>query len=114
MIAIHSAKATAACLVSEYGADPMEGHLIWGADIHWGAGERYLWCSERTESTLGAVTITERADVALASLASRDDDVWERAMARADEVRSPALHDSRVHPDARRRAAYVPPSRDFR
>jgi len=52
--------------------------------------------------------------VLLATLASRDDDVWERAMARADEVKSPALHDNRVPPEARRRAAYVPPSRDFR
>jgi error-prone DNA polymerase len=50
----------------------------------------------------------------LATLAGRDGDPWEAAMARADEVKSPNLHDSRVHPEARRRAAYVPPSRDFR
>src|SRR5690606_37840826 len=39
---------------SEFGADPLEHHYIWGADLHFGAGDRYLWCSERTENTLGA------------------------------------------------------------
>ena len=57
--------------------------------------------------------ILDRGEL-LATMASRDDDVWDRAMARADEVKSPVLHDSRVYPEARRRAAYVPPSRDFR
>jgi error-prone DNA polymerase len=50
----------------------------------------------------------------LATLGTRGGDVWEKAIAHADEVRSPNLHDSRVHPEVRRRAAYVPPSRDFR
>lgn len=35
---------------SELGADPVEGHLIWGADVHL-AGQ-HLLASERTESTL--------------------------------------------------------------
>jgi 6-phosphogluconolactonase len=44
--------------VSELGADPKAGHLIWGADLHLGAGDAQLWTSERTESTLGAATIS--------------------------------------------------------
>ena len=42
---------------SVFGADPMANHFIWGADIHWGAGEATLWTSERTESTLAASTV---------------------------------------------------------
>lgn len=44
---------------SAFGADPRADHLIWGADLHWGAGERRLWCSERTESTLAAVAVAD-------------------------------------------------------
>lgn len=40
---------------SEFGADPLANHYIWGADLH-PAGDR-LWASERTESTLGAVAV---------------------------------------------------------
>lgn len=36
-------------------ADPLAHHYIWGADIHLAGGT--LWCSERTESTLGAVPV---------------------------------------------------------
>lgn len=42
---------------SRLGADPRVDHLIWGADIHFGANDRHLWSSERSESTLGAVTV---------------------------------------------------------
>lgn len=42
---------------SELGADPVANHYIWGADLHFGDGERTLWASERTESTLGAVAV---------------------------------------------------------
>ena len=42
---------------SAYGADPLEGHLIWGADLGLAAGGRWLLCSERTESTIGAVRV---------------------------------------------------------
>lgn len=42
---------------SVFGADPMDNHFIWGADLHWGAGERTLWTSERTESTLAAAAV---------------------------------------------------------
>lgn len=52
---------------SEFGADPMAGHLIWGADIHFGADERYLWASERTESTLAAVAVAEDGQVSAPS-----------------------------------------------
>lgn len=44
---------------SEFGADPRENHYIWGADLHPGAGGRTLWASERTESTLAAVSVAE-------------------------------------------------------
>lgn len=42
---------------SRFGADPRAEHLIWGADLHIADGGRRLWASERTESTLGAVTV---------------------------------------------------------
>lgn len=53
------------------GADPTEHGAVWGADLHWGADERMLWASERTQSTLaplpvgegGAVTAAERFTV---------------------------------------------------
>lgn len=41
---------------SEFGADPMANHYIWGADLHF-SDPAHLWCSERTESTLGAVSV---------------------------------------------------------
>lgn len=41
---------------SVYGWDPRERHLIWGADLAL-AGGRWLLCSERTESTVGAVEL---------------------------------------------------------
>ncbi|WP_298132081.1 beta-propeller fold lactonase family protein [Micropruina sp.] len=41
---------------SEFGADPRANHFIWGADLHFSDPE-HLWCSERTESTLGAVGV---------------------------------------------------------
>jgi 6-phosphogluconolactonase len=44
---------------SRFGADPKAEHLIWGADLHLAAGGRWLWCSERTESTLGALRVSE-------------------------------------------------------
>lgn len=43
---------------SVFGADPLAHHFIWGADLHWGAGGRRLWGSERTENTLGAVGVS--------------------------------------------------------
>lgn len=41
---------------SVFGANPMEHHYIWGADLHF-SDPAHLWCSERTESTLGAVAV---------------------------------------------------------
>lgn len=41
---------------SVFGADPLEHHYIWGADLHF-SDPAHLWCSERTESTLGAVGV---------------------------------------------------------
>ena len=44
---------------STFGADPLENHYIWGADLHF-SDPSHLWCSERTESTLGAVAVSGR------------------------------------------------------
>ncbi len=41
---------------SEFGADPLEHHYIWGADLHF-SDPAHLWCSERTASTLAAVGV---------------------------------------------------------
>lgn len=51
---------------SVFGADPLAHHYIWGADLHFGAGGERLWCSERTESTLGAVAVATDGSVAAA------------------------------------------------
>jgi 6-phosphogluconolactonase len=48
---------------SRLGADPVAEHLIWGADLHRGAGGRLLWCSERTQSTLAAVSVADDGSV---------------------------------------------------
>lgn len=45
---------------SRIGANPLEHHYIWGADLHLTPDGRRLLCSERTESTL--VTIDLAAD----------------------------------------------------
>ncbi|GAA4895878.1 lactonase family protein [Tessaracoccus lubricantis] len=42
---------------SSFGVDPMAGHLVWGADLALAAGGRWLLCTERTESTVGAVAV---------------------------------------------------------
>lgn len=42
---------------SRFGADPTAEHLIWGADLHLSADERFCWGSERTESTLATVPV---------------------------------------------------------
>lgn len=48
---------------SEFGADPLAHHYIWGADLHSGSNGKRLWSSERTESTLGAVAVAEDGSV---------------------------------------------------
>lgn len=45
---------------SEFGADPVENHYIWGADLHLSPDERFLFCSERCESTLVAVEVDDQ------------------------------------------------------
>ncbi|MEO7586702.1 MAG: beta-propeller fold lactonase family protein [Arachnia sp.] len=45
--------------VSAYGRDPRADHLIWGADLALMHGERWLVCSERTESTLTAIALDD-------------------------------------------------------
>ncbi|OYX53135.1 MAG: hypothetical protein B7Y93_08105 [Micrococcales bacterium 32-70-13] len=42
---------------SSFGVDPMAGHLVWGADLALAAGGRWLLCTERTESTVGAIAV---------------------------------------------------------
>lgn len=41
------------------GEDPRENDAIWSADLHWGAGQRTLWASDRTRSTLTCVGVRE-------------------------------------------------------
>ena len=45
--------------MSGLGLDPMANHLIWGADLTLAGGERWLLCSERTESTVAAVELDD-------------------------------------------------------
>ena len=52
---------------SRFGADPRAEHLIWGADLHVGAGGRWLWATERTESTLGAASVSPDGSVSAAT-----------------------------------------------
>lgn len=42
---------------SHFGADPVENHFIWGADLHLSHDEKFLWTSERTESELATVPV---------------------------------------------------------
>lgn len=48
---------------SVFGVHPLDHHYIWGADLHFGAGDRRLWASERTKSTLGAVAVANDGSV---------------------------------------------------
>lgn len=48
---------------SVFGADPLENHYIWGADLHFGDDGARLWVTERTESTLGAVSVAADGSV---------------------------------------------------
>ncbi len=52
---------------SVFGADPREHHYIWGADLHLGADDRYLFCSERCESTLAALPVAPDGSLTPAS-----------------------------------------------
>lgn len=47
-------------------ADPVENGAVWGADLQWGADERTLWASERTQSTLGAVVVGDGGSITAA------------------------------------------------
>lgn len=42
---------------SVFGADPLEHRYIWGADLNLSADGEWLWCSERTASTLSALRV---------------------------------------------------------
>ncbi|WP_281965105.1 lactonase family protein [Serinicoccus marinus] len=48
---------------SELGADPIEGHLIWGADLHLAREGRVLLASERCESTLASLPVADDGSV---------------------------------------------------
>lgn len=49
---------------SRFGADPVEEHLIWGADLHLARDEQYLLASERCESTLASLPVEDDGDLA--------------------------------------------------
>ncbi|MGP6177085.1 lactonase family protein [Microbacterium sp. A196] len=51
---------------SVFGADPLAHHYIWGADLHFGANGTRLWATERTENTLGAVSVAADGSVSAA------------------------------------------------
>ena len=42
---------------SKLGLDPKTHHVIWGADLQFGADESHLWASERAESTLASLAV---------------------------------------------------------
>jgi 6-phosphogluconolactonase len=42
---------------SVFGADPLEHHYVWGADLHLTPDGRRLLCSERTESTITTIEL---------------------------------------------------------
>lgn len=42
---------------SALGVDPKVEHVIWGADLHLSADERWLLCTERRESTLASIEL---------------------------------------------------------
>lgn len=42
---------------SVFGANPLDHHYIWGADLHLTPDGRWLVCSERTESTLAIIDV---------------------------------------------------------
>lgn len=45
---------------SRYGAEPLDEHLIWGADLHLAGEGRWLLASERTESTIVTISLDEQ------------------------------------------------------
>ena len=47
----------AGLVLGEIGGDPVSNHAVWGADIHFGADERFLWTSERSTSSMGAAPV---------------------------------------------------------
>ncbi len=46
---------------SRLGADPIEEHLIWGADVHLAQFGRFVLATERTESTVAVIDLDEGA-----------------------------------------------------
>ncbi|HAS32313.1 MAG TPA: 6-phosphogluconolactonase [Microbacterium sp.] len=40
-----------------FGGNPTVNPALWGADLHWGAGQKHLWASERSTSSLAAVPV---------------------------------------------------------
>lgn len=47
----------------EIGGDPVVNRAVWGADIHLGTDERFVWVSERSTSTLAAAPVAEDGTV---------------------------------------------------
>lgn len=42
---------------SRIGADPIAGHLIWGADVHLAPNGKFAWASERSASTIATLPL---------------------------------------------------------
>lgn len=61
--AVSTVDPTAGLGRSRFGADPKAEHLIWGADLHIDPQGRWLWVSERTESSLAAAPIAADGSV---------------------------------------------------
>lgn len=64
--------------VSAYGLNPREGHLMWGADLHFARGEEWLLCTERTEATIGAIRLGDGRLTDELVITSTED--WPRGM----------------------------------
>jgi 6-phosphogluconolactonase len=56
---------------SVFGANPLEHHYIWGADLHLTPDGRHLLCSERTESTLTTIEVSPDGRLVRAVAVSR-------------------------------------------
>lgn len=59
---------------SEIGRDPRAHHLIWGADLVLADGNRWLLCSERTESTIAAIELAPNGHFTDRIVLSRTED----------------------------------------
>lgn len=91
---------------SVLGANPLEHHYIWGADLHLTPDGRRLLCSERTESTLTTIDVAPDGRL-LGQLALTDTERQPRGFALSPDgdlvlavgEKSPHVALSRLEPD---------------